>query len=161
MNEFKVIFEPTDTSSSPLPDLDVLAQDFQANDWSIPEAFMGLILSAAFADHELAEEERQEIAALVKRSRTMKRLSDAELAAVNQTVNKRLQERENGIEEACQALPNDMRLSVFAHCVDIVLADGKLLPSEAKFLNEITHMMALDPDRAKDVMSVIMYKNRY
>ncbi len=161
MADFKVIFQPTDAVDNALPDIDLLAQDFQANDWSITEAFMGLILSAAFADGDLAEEERQEIAALVRRSRTMKRLSGSELATVNQTVNQRMNERPNAIEEACQALPTDMRLAIFAHCVDIVLADGKLLQAEAEFLNQITEKMGLDSDRAKEVMSVIMQKNRY
>lgn len=160
MEDFAVIFRPTDTSNAP-PDIDTLAQDFQASDWSIPEAFMALILGAAFADHDLAPEERQEIAALIKRSRTMKRLSDAELAAVNQTVNARLNERESAIAEACHALPVDMRVSVFAHCVDITLADGKLLESEAKYLNEITHLLGLEETRAREVMAVIMHKNRY
>lgn len=156
-----VIFTPTDPVANPLPDITQLAQEFQASDWSISEAFMCLIVSAAYADHELADEEKQEIAALVRRSRTMKRHTPAELAQINQTVNKRLRERENALQEACQSLPHDMRISLFAHCVDIVLADGKLLPTEATFLNTITELMGLDADRAKEVMTVIMHKNRY
>lgn len=160
-NNMTVIFSPTDPVSNPLPDIGQLAQEFQASDWSISEAFMCLIVSAAYADHELAEEEKQEIAALVRRSRTMKRHTQAELAVINQTVNKRMRERDNALQEACQALPHDMRISLFAHCVDIVLADGKLLPQEATFLNTITELMGLDAARAKEVMTVIMHKNRY
>ena len=54
-----------------------------------------------------------------------------------------------------------MRLSVFAHCVDIVLADGELRQAEADFLNRITSMMHLDAERAKQVLTVVMLKNRY
>lgn len=162
MTDFKVIFQPTDQSSNPLPDIDQLAQDFQASEWSIHEAFMGLILAAAFADGDLADEERAEIATLVRRSRTLKGLTGQDLAQVNETVNQRLNERPTtALEEASQAIPQDMRLSVFLYCVEIVLADGKLLSSEAAFLNQITELMGLDSERAKDCMSVIMLKNRY
>ena len=54
-----------------------------------------------------------------------------------------------------------MRLSVFAHCVDIVLADGELRQSEADFLNKITSLLRLDADKAKQVLTVVMLKNRY
>ncbi|KCZ93336.1 tellurite resistance TerB family protein [Hyphomonas johnsonii] len=163
MSDVQIIFTPTTTEKATTPlDLDEIARDFQSNtDWNIPEAYMCLILSAAFADGELAAEEKQEIAALVMRSRTMKRLDQSELAKVNATVNERLHSRPNGLAEACSSIPVDMRLSVFAHCVDIVLADGELRQSEADFLNRITSMLRLDADKAKQVLTVVMLKNRY
>tara|TARA_R110001599_G_scaffold39343_10_gene120231 strand:- start:1742 stop:2263 length:522 start_codon:yes stop_codon:yes gene_type:complete len=162
MSDVQIIFSPTTTDKETPLDLDELARDFQTStDWNIPEAYMALILSAAFSDGELAPEERQEIAALVMRSRTMKRLDQSELAKVNATVNERLQSRPDGLKEACNSLPSDMRLSVFAHCVDIVLADGELRQSEADFLNKITSLLRLDADKAKQVLTVVMLKNRY
>lgn len=161
MSDFTLFTNPINPTTEPLPDLDALAQEFQASDWSITEAFMCLILAAAFADHNLAEEERDEIAALVKRSRTMKRLTSQELASVNKTVNERMKDRPDYLREACQAMPTDMRLAVFAHCVDITLADGQLLAAEADFLNNISELMALNETRAQEVMRVMMYKNRY
>ncbi len=160
MNDFQILFRPTEPSQAP-PDIDVLMQEFQNNDWSIPEAFMCLVLSAAYADHQLAEEEKQEIAALIRRSRTMKRCTQAELATINQSVVGRMRDRKNAIQEACQALPMDMRPSLFAHCVDIVLADGQLVPSEAEFLNTITGYMGLPAERAQEIQRVILMKNRY
>ncbi len=160
MTDFQVIFKPTEPDQKP-PDIDIMAQEFQTSDWSIHEAYMCLILCAAYADHQLAEEEKQEIAALVRRSRTMKRLTQAELANVNQSVVSRLRERKDALAEACIALPGDMRPSVFAHCVDIVLADGQLLPAEANFLNEVTKLMSLDANQALEIKRVIMTKNRY
>lgn len=164
MSDVKIIFEPTTTEKpKPLDFTDVSwPDDFPPDsDWSIPEAYMAIILSAAFADGELAAEERQEIAALVMRSRTMKRLDQSELAKVNAIVNERLQSRPEGLKEACSSLPSDMRLSVFAHCVDIVLADGELRQAEADFLNNVTSLMRLDADKAKQIMGVVMVKNRY
>ncbi|MDP3459908.1 MAG: tellurite resistance TerB family protein [Hyphomonas sp.] len=163
MSDVQIFFQPTTVEKATTPlDLDDLARQFQGkSDWSIPEAYMCLILAAAFSDGELAPEEKQEIAALVMRSRTMKTLSQTELAKVNATVNERMKARPNGLDEACNALPDDMRLSVFAHCVDIVLADGELRQGEADFLNKVTGLMRLDPEKAKQVLTVVMLKNRY
>ncbi len=163
MSDVQIIFQPTTVEKTTKPlDLDDLARQFQGkSDWSIPEAYMCLILAAAFSDGELAAEEKQEIAALVMRSRTMKTLSQTDLAKVNATVNERLKTRQNGLEEACNSLPADMRLSVFAHCVDIVLADGELRQSEADFLNKVTTLLRLDAEKAKQVLTVVMLKNSY
>jgi len=160
MNDFQIIFKPTEPAHAP-PDIDLLAQEFQSNDWSIPEAFLCLILSAAYADHQLAEEEKQEIAALIRRSRTMKRHTGTELAELNQAVVLKLRERKDAVKEACQALPVDMRPSIFAHCVDIVLADGQLLQLEAEFLNQITAFLSISADVAQQIQRVVMIKNRY
>jgi tellurite resistance protein len=160
VNDFQIIFKPTEEAHAP-PDIDLLAQEFQSNDWSIPEAFLCLILCAAYSDHQLADEERQEIAALIRRSRTMKRHTQTELADMNQAVVAKLRERKDALKEACHALPVDMRPSIVAHCVDIVLADGQLLTSEADFLNEITAYLSLPADVAQQIQRVVMTKNRY
>lgn len=167
MTDVKILFgdepEPEKKAES-FPDLSRLEQEFNENsesDWTIPEAFLCLLLEAAFADGSLAPEERDEIAALVKRSRTMKRLSPQQMAAVNQTVNERMRERKEGLREACLALPHDMRLSVFAHCVDIVLADRQLRETEEDFLNRISDIMQLDPNMTTAIKRVMLIKNRY
>jgi uncharacterized tellurite resistance protein B-like protein len=163
MSDVQIIFSPTTTEKAPIPlDLEALSSQFgKKSDWSIPEAFMCLLLAAAFCDGELAAEEKVEIAALVGRSRTMKTLSQQELAKVNATVNERMKVRPTALEEACNSLPTDMRLSVFAHCVDIVLADGELRQAEADFLNRVTTFLRIEAEKAKQVLMVIMLKNTY
>jgi uncharacterized tellurite resistance protein B-like protein len=54
-----------------------------------------------------------------------------------------------------------MRLPIFAHCVDIILADGALLPVEADFLNKIMAYLKLEPADGKRVMEVLLVKNRF
>ena len=58
-------------------------------------------------------------------------------------------------------LPMDMRLPVFAHCVDIILSDGALLPVEADFLNKIMAFLGIDPAEGKRVMEVMLVKNQF
>ena len=79
-----------------------------ASDWTIPEAFLCLILSAAFADGRMAEQEQEEIRDLARRSRTLKNLDQNELAQVNRVVLKRRADRPDWMSEACEALPKDI-----------------------------------------------------
>lgn len=167
MSDVKILFqqaEEIETSGNAFPDIAKLEQEFNENsesDWTIPEAFLCLLLEAAFADGSISPEERDEISALVKRSRTMKRLSPQQMAAVNQTVNERMRDRKDGLREACHALPTDMRLSVYAHCVDIVLADRQLRDKEEVFLTQIGEFMQLEPEMVKAIRTVMLIKNRY
>lgn len=145
-------------------DFEKLAADFGKNrntDWTVAESFLCLLLSAVSVDGVFAREEQEEVKALLMRSRALKSLNQSQLAQANAVIQKRLAERKNGLEEACGALPSDMRLPVFAHCVDIILSDGNLHPVEADFLNRITAMLDLPADDAKRVMEVLLIKNKF
>ncbi len=161
LNIFQATPEPAKSSSF---DLDKLTEQFKQQrntDWSVPEAFLCLLLSAAAADGNVALEEQAEIYALARRSRALKTVNANQLAGANAAVNQRLKARPNGLQEACESLPVDMRLPVFAHCVDIILADGALLPIEAEFLNKIMAFLGIEAADGKRVMEVLLVKNRF
>jgi uncharacterized tellurite resistance protein B-like protein len=65
------------------------------------------------------------------------------------------------LREACESLPDDMRLPLFAHCVDIVLSDGLLVPPEVDFLDRVMTFMGIDPHDGQRVMEVLLIKNRF
>lgn len=132
-----------------------------ATDWTIPEAFLCLILLAAAADGFVPAEEHLEIRALARRSRVLKTIDAAHLAKLNRVVSDRLKHRPNGLREACEALPTDMRPAILAHCADLLLADGALAPAEAEFLNRITSHLGLHEDEARRIVEVLLIKNRY
>lgn len=132
-----------------------------ATDWTIPEAFLTLILLAAAADGFVPPEEHMEIRALARRSRVLKSVDAAHLAQLNSVVSERLKHRPEGLKEACEALPFDMRPSILAHCADVLLADGALAPAEAEFLNRITRHLGLGADEARRIVEVMLIKNRY
>lgn len=161
LNIFQAAPEAAKSSSF---DLDKLTEQFKQQrntDWSVPEAFLCLLLSAAAADGNVALEEQAEIYALARRSRALKTVNANQLAGANAAVNQRLKARPNGLQEACESLPMDMRLPVFAHCVDIILADGALLPIEAEFLNKIMAFLGIEAADGKRVMEVMLVKNRF
>jgi uncharacterized tellurite resistance protein B-like protein len=134
---------------------------FKKTDWTIPEAYLGIMLAAANCDGNLSAEEANEIRSLALRTRTLKALAPNELSRANQVVEQRLRERTDGLKQACETLPADMCLPVFAHCVDIILADGELMKPEAEFLQNLIPMLDIDPNNARRVMEVLLLKNQY
>ena len=144
-------------------DLDQLADRFRRSntDWTIPEAFLGVLLSAAFADGEMQAAERDQILHIASRSRALNSISAAELSRINGVVNERLASRPTALQEACGTLPLDMGPSVFAHCVDLLLADGQLLPAEAAFLEELVTQLSVDQQVASQIMEALLIKAQY
>jgi uncharacterized tellurite resistance protein B-like protein len=131
------------------------------SDWSIPEAFLCLVLSSALADGRIAIQETEELKALSHRSRILRSLDPNELAALNRTVVKRRTDRPEWLSEACQALPPDMHLSVFVHCLDICLADGAMVAAEADFLESLLEHLSVSDDDARQATRILSVKNRY
>jgi uncharacterized tellurite resistance protein B-like protein len=157
---FQAVTEP---EKSPF-DLERLTQQFAArrnSDWAIPEAYLCLLLSAAVADGMISHEEQSEVQSIAQRSRVLKALDAGQLAQTNRVVTQRMSERPLGLQEACQALPAEMRLTLLAHCIDIVLADGALGRTEADFLNTLTGYLEVPTETAKRIMEVMLIKNQF
>ena len=129
--------------------------------WTVPEAFFAVLFAAATCDGELAGEEHEEMLALVHRSRALKTLSATQLVDINATIVARLREDPQALKQACAALPQDMRLPVFAHALDLVLADGELRADEADFLNTLILQLGLNGGDVERIADVIVLKNRY
>lgn len=130
--------------------------------WSAPEAFVAILFAAATCDGDLAREEQEELIALTHRSRALKTLSQAQLVEINRTIVERLaQDAKVALAQACAALPRDMRLSAFAHALDLVLADGALSPKEADFLNDIVAQLDLDQGDVERMATCLLAKNAY
>lgn len=128
--------------------------------WTVPEAFVAIVLSAVTCDGEIAAVEHEELLALVHRSRALKSLSTQQLADLNLKVSARLREEKSALDDACAALPQEMRLAMFAHALDLVLADGELNIQEADFLNALILKLNLDRSGVERVADVITLKNQ-
>jgi uncharacterized tellurite resistance protein B-like protein len=157
------LFAPVTTQKKQPFSLKELVAEFpnSQSDWSIPESFFCLVLSAALADGRMAQQESEELKALSHRSRILRNLDPNELAALNRTVVKRRADRPEWLSEACRALPHDMHLSVFVHCLDICLADGAMVAAEAEFLETLLEHLSVSEDDARQAMRILSVKNRY
>lgn len=129
--------------------------------WSTPEAFVAVLLAAVTCDGDLAAIEHEELLALAHRSRALMSLTTRQLSELNVKVIGRLRDEEEALAQACAAIPEEMRLSLFAHALDLVLADGDLNQDEADFLNALILNLNLDRDGVERVADVITLKNRY
>lgn len=129
--------------------------------WTIPEAFIAILFAAVTCDGEIASVEHEELLALVHRSRALKTLTTEQLAGINTRILTRLREEETALSDACAALPEEMRLSVFAHALDLILADGELTIDEADFLNALILDLKIDHDGVSKIAEVIALKNRF
>lgn len=157
------LFAPITVEKKAAFSLKDLITEFPAGqtDWSIPEAYLCLVLSAALADGRVVEQEAEELKSLSHRSRILKSMDANELAALNQLVVKRRNDRPDWLGEACRTLPKDMHLPVFAHCLDLCLSDGALVQAEADFLEALIDGFSISAEDARQVTSVLSMKNRY
>lgn len=129
--------------------------------WTVPEAFVTVLLSAVTCDGDLAAIEHEELLALAHRSRALMSLTTKQLADINEKVLARLRDEEGAFEQACAAIPEEMRLSLFAHALDLVLADGDLNQDEADFLNGLILRFNLMADDVRRITDVLVLKNKY
>lgn len=129
--------------------------------WSIEEAYMCILLDAVWADDDAVPEEKAYLAALVKRCQTLRGKGDNELARLNMTVLEKRQSQPNYLANVCDALPSDMHKTLFAHSIDIVMADGELHPAEEAFLENLMDRMRIEPGDVKKIMEVMLDKNRF
>lgn len=153
--------KPRAAAKNPLAWSSLISEAPAVEGWSVPEAFVAVLLAAVTCDGEIAGVEHEEILALAHRSRALKTLSVAQLSELNLTAMARLREEPDALADACAALPAEMRASVFAHALDLVLADGELTIEEADFLNTLIINLKLDREIVAKVSDVIVLKNQY
>lgn len=128
--------------------------------WTPQEALFAVLFSATVCDGGLDRIEQETLLALIHRSRALKALGDDELEDLNASVSAKLHARENeALEEACQTLPSVLRLPLFAHALDIVLADGDLTQKESAFLNRLAAYLQLAEPDVRRIADVIVLKN--
>lgn len=144
-------------------DLQKLAASFSQSNmrWTIVEAILALLLSAASAKGATTPESEIELQALARTSRVLKVLTPAQLADINTKISQQMRNSNTELQEVCQALPPDMRLTVFAQCAGIILADGDLMAPEATFLNRISTFLELKQAEAQRVLEVMMIRHKY
>lgn len=129
--------------------------------WSVPEAFLAILFGAVTCDGELAAVEHEELLALAHRSRALKTLTAKQLSDLNISILERMRSSDSVLPDACAELPEDMRAPVFAHALDLILADGELNQDEADFLNALILNLRLDREDVERIAAVIELKNRY
>ena len=86
------IFETRSVEKKSPFDIEKLSDKYKYRntDWTIPQAFLFILISAAMSDGQFAGEEEDAIKTAAGRSRTLRALSPQDLAAANDVVLDRL-----------------------------------------------------------------------
>lgn len=142
-----------------------LADKFRYRDlgWTIPQAYLALLFLAADSDGKFNPEERSEIETVARRSPALRFLMERnELGPHEQAALAKIaQNKDTALEEAAMTLPDDMCLSVFAHCVDLMLADGDFAKPEQDFIDTLYRKLQITEDYARRILEVLLLKGRY
>ncbi len=129
--------------------------------WSVPEAYLGLLLATAFSDGGYTKEEQEEVLRVAKRSPVLSRLSMQDLAEANNAVTERFRSHPEAVRECCETLPDEMKLAVLGHCVEIATADGQLHRSEMTTIERIVEHLGVDTKKATHVVEHVLMMARY
>lgn len=63
------------------------------------------------------------------------------------------------IAAAAKAIPPRLRQSAYAVATDLVLADGKMEPTERRFLDDLGTQLGLDRNTSRNIVEVMLIKN--
>ena len=127
---------------------------------------LALLVAAAHADGDVAPEEEIEIDALLVRARSMIAMSPEQVDRCV-TECRDIMRGQNSVSSlvthACRQLPVEDGLgeAVFAHCVDIALADRKLLLVEREFLDDMAEALHLPKALTDKIVTVMSWKNAF
>jgi uncharacterized tellurite resistance protein B-like protein len=131
--------------------------------WTIPEAYLALLFLAADADGNFVPEERLEIETTARRAPALRALiARGEIGSHEQSALQKIaQNKQAALEEACATLPSDMVLSVFAHCVDLMMSDGDFSKVEQDWVEALYPKLGIPETHARRIVEVLALKARY
>jgi hypothetical protein len=128
---------------------------------SADEAFIALLLGAMNANMHVSAEEAERAHHILWSMRRFRRKSGRTVNRIIATV-RSLIERHGAspvIEVAARAIPARFRKAAFSVTADLVLVDGRMEPSERRFLERLGKGLRLGPDAVRRIIDVMLVKN--
>ncbi|MEM7478662.1 MAG: tellurite resistance TerB family protein [Planctomycetota bacterium] len=125
------------------------------------EGFAGVLLCASACDGHVGEEESQALGMIIHQKQLFSRLTDQQHSSLQDRLIGELRRGgpERLLEKAYPAVPPELRETVFANAVDIVLSDGVVEQEEKDFIDDLQTKLEIDEKRAKTIVQVMVYKN--
>jgi uncharacterized tellurite resistance protein B-like protein len=127
-------------------------------------AFFTILAIATEVDGYVQDEERAELRALCRRTKTLFKIKDDEIDRMHRSIKPRFEKSKMGplLEQACRSIAGEAkRLSVFGHACDLVMADRVILRSERDYLDTLHRLLALPEDKTEEMLRVIKIKNAH
>lgn len=127
------------------------------------QAFFALLAAAAEVDGFLADEEREELMAICHRTPLFAGRSVAELERMHAALRPRLARNKLAdlTEHAARSIPKDLRVCVFCHVFDLIMADRVVLLTERQFIERVKGLLGISDDDANRIGRALKAKNAY
>jgi tellurite resistance protein len=142
---------------------DVMGEDsmFAEKPYGPQEGFAGVLLCASACDGHIADEEAQSLFLILSQKKLYQRLTEQQFGSIIDRLMGQLKKGgpEKLLEKCYPVVPTELRETVFANAVDIVLANGSVDNDEKEFIDDLKNKLDLDEQRAKTIVRVIVYKN--
>ena len=125
------------------------------------EGYAGVLLCATACDGHIADEEAQSLFLILSQKKLYQRLSEQQFSSMFDRLMGHLKKGgpEKLLEKCYGVVPPELRESVFANAVDIIMANGSVDTDEKEFMEELKKKLELDDQRARTIVKVMVYKN--
>lgn len=126
------------------------------------EGFAGVLLGASACDGHIADEEVQSLMTTVSRMKLYSRLPGHKFSNMMDRLTRILKKGgpEMILDKCAPAVPPELRQTVFANAIDIVLADGVVDDDEKEFIDNLQSRLEIEGDIAKRIVKVMIMKNK-
>lgn len=126
------------------------------------EAFASILLVTVAADGHISDEEAQSFNTVINRMQLYRNVNGDQFSHMMDKLIGMLKRHGHKelLNRAYQSLPDDLRLTAFAVCTDLVFADGTVEDEEKETLENIQASLKIPEDKALQIIEVIQIKNR-
>lgn len=128
---------------------------------SLDEGLIALLISAMAANGHVSPAELERAHHLIWSTRRFRRQDGDEVSRIIHRMRALLEASDiaSVLGVAVRAIPARHRASVFALAADLLLADGRLDAHERLFLRRLGSELAVDRDRQRRIINVVLLKN--
>jgi tellurite resistance protein len=126
------------------------------------QALVALFIAAMDANGHVSREELARAQHLIWSTRQFRRKSGERVGALIDRMRTRVEEQGSStvVRAAAAAIPRRLRAASFAVVADLLLADGTLDARERRFLHGLAADLGMDGQSARQIVDVILLKNR-
>lgn len=126
------------------------------------EAFLAVLLITVAADGHVSDEESEGLIAISNRVQLLKNQTAQEFGSSIRKLQALLQKHGANfvLAKAFEALPTQLRETVFANAVDLVFADGSVEDEEKQILEKIQAASNISDQLTVKIVEVLQIKNR-
>lgn len=133
----------------------------KANDLSLQEAFVSLLMASARSDGSVSPHEANQIEHVVAAMKMFRGHGHEMRQGVFASAAERIKEHgtTSVVQAAAATIPPELRTTVFAVAIDLMLSDSRMSTNELHFADTLRGLLNVDRDTAATIVDVLTTKN--